>query len=155
MPYYSRKPTRIPKYDYSNNNCYFITLCTKNRNCIFGTPKQLNYFGNVVKKHILELESHYAGLCVDRFVVMPNHIHLLLSMNMGKKNPDIRYVVAMFKAGVTREIRTVAGEMEVWQRSFHDHIIRNEKSYEKIWNYIEDNPRKWEEDCFYCRQEEI
>lgn len=155
MTYYSRKPTRIPNYDYSNNNYYFITICTQDRACIFGAPDRLNQFGEIVRKHILKLESHYQGIRIDKFVIMPNHVHLIIALEMGKDNPDIRYVVAMFKSGVTREIRTIDANMNVWQRSFHDHIIRNQKSYEIIWKYIENNPQKWIEDCFYCRLDDI
>ena len=147
--YYHRKSARIPNYDYSGNNYYFITICTYHRQCIFGNPNQLNWLGQIVERHILNIPSHYEGVRIDKFVVMPNHIHLIIALENGEKNPDIRYLVALLKTGITKEIRNMKPGMEVWQRSFHDHIIRNQKSFEKIWLYIEDNPRKWEQDCFY------
>ena len=58
-------------------------------------------------------------------------------------------VIGQYKSGVSREIRKIDPEFVLWQRSFHDHIIRNQKQYEKIWMYIENNPLRWEKDCFY------
>jgi len=80
---------------------------------------------------------------------MPNHVHLILILENGEKNPDVPLIIGQFKRGVTKEIRSIFAEMEVWQRSFHDHVIRNQAGYEKIWEYIENNPLMWEKDCFY------
>ena len=90
MMYYHRKSARIPNYDYSGNNYYFITICTYHRLCIFGNPNQLNWLGQIVERHILNITSHYEGVRIDKFVVMPNHIHLIIALENGEKNPDIR-----------------------------------------------------------------
>ena len=150
MNFYSRKPTRIPGYDYSKVNYYFITICTHEKKCIFGTPSQLNQFGLIAKKHIENLEIHYESVKVDKYVVMPNHVHLILILDQQVKNQDISKIVGLLKMGITREIRSHVPDLNLWQRSFHDHVIRNQQGYEKIWSYIENNPLKWEEDCFYC-----
>ena len=152
MTYYHRKPTRIPGYDYSACNYYFLTLCTYNRRCIFGSPDNLNVFGQCAENQILQLGSHYNGLSVLKYVVMPNHIHLIIQLDNHPESPDIRQVMAQYKSGVSREIRKINPDWNVWQRSFHDHIIRNQKSFENIWNYIEGNPQCWEKDCFYVDQ---
>ena len=149
MTYYARKSTRIPNYDYSSCNYYFITICTHNRKCIFGTPEQLNDIGKTVNKHILQIEAHYQNVIVEKYVVMPNHIHIILALQEMKDSPNINQIVGQFKSGVSREIHKLIPEMEVWQRSFHDHIIRSQKSYEKIWLYIENNPVNWNKDCFF------
>ena len=149
MTVYYRKPTRIPGYDYSSPNYYFITICTYEQKCIFGKPNDLNQRGMIVREHIERLSGYYHGVRIDKFVVMPNHIHLIIVLDGNKSDPSISSIVALFKTGVTKQVREKEPGIKIWQRSFHDHIIRNQKSYERIWLYIEDNPRKWEEDCFY------
>ena len=149
MTYYSRKPNRIRNYDYSRCNYYFLTVCTHNRRCIFGGPGQLNRLGKIVEKHILQLPNYYESVFLDKYVVMPNHIHLILVLAESDNNPDISLVIGQIKRGITKEIREVQPDLDVWQRSFHDHVIRLQKSYEKIWLYIEENPQNWEKDGFY------
>lgn len=78
---------------------------------------------------------------------MPNHVHMILVVE--KKGSDLFNAIGSFKAASTRMIRALEPDLKIWQRSFYDHVIRNQKSYEKIWNYIDTNPIKWEEDCFY------
>ena len=148
MPFYSRKATRIPAYDYSSCNYYFITICTHGKKCIFGKPNALNIFGQITDKHVLQLPSYYQGVSVDKYVVMPNHVHMIIVMS-GTDNPPVTQVVGQLKTGITKEIRRNHPDMDVWQRSFHDHIIRSQTDYERIWMYIENNPIRWEEDCFY------
>ena len=145
-----RKPTRIPNYDYSLPNYYFITICTHDKKCIFGKPGEMNVFGRYAEENLLNIPIQNPEIRVDKYVIMPNHIHviLVLSENSPKNIPT---VIGQFKMSVTKRIREMKPGMEVWQRSFHDHIIRNQSGYEKIWTYIENNPQKWEEDCFYCR----
>ena len=149
MTYYARKSTRIPNYDYSSCNYYFITICTHNRKCIFGSVNQLNKLGYIVNKHILLISKHYKNVYVDKYVIMPNHIHLILVLKNGSEKPNINQIIGQFKSGVSREIHNVISDIEIWQRSFHDHIIRNQNSYEKIWLYIDSNPVNWSKDCFF------
>ena len=99
----------------------------------------------------MKIPDIYPWIRVDKYVVMPNHVHVILIADENDMQVSIANIVGQYKMSVTKLIRKSSPEKIVWQRSFHDHIIRNQKSYEKIWNYIEDNPRKWEEDCFYIR----
>ena len=147
MAYYSRKSARIPHYDYVSYNYYFVTICTHNRRCIFGSVGELSPVGQIAKEEILEISTHYSGVSVDHYVVMPNHIHMILVLQENAQNLNV--VVGQYKSGVSRRAHKLRPELSVWQRSYHDHIIRNQTSYEKIWNYIEGNPSKWMEDCFY------
>ena len=150
MTFYSRKATRIPGYDYASCNYYFLTICTHNRRCFFGKPGKLNGLGKVVEKHILKIPSHYKFVKIDKYVVMPNHIHMILIIeSQDEKKISTDQIVGQFKAGVSREIHKFYPELQLWQRSFHDTIIRNQQIYEKIWLYIEGNPQCWEKDCFY------
>ena len=89
---------------------------------------------------------------LDKFVVMPNHIHGIFEVtaeNNEKGLKDLSLILGQFKMSVTKKIRKIEPDIEVWQRSFHDHVIRSQHQYEKIWLYIDGNPLKWEEDCFY------
>ena len=76
-----RKPNRIPDYDYSTPGAYFITICTHNRNCLFGTVENLNGFGQIAAEVLLEIPKHFPHSSVDKFIVMPNHIHLLVHID--------------------------------------------------------------------------
>ena len=145
-----RKSPRICGYDYSLPNYYFITICTHSKKCIFGKPNQLNAYGSIAENCLKEIEKVFPFIVLDKYVVMPNHIHgiFVIEDETGKQN--LTTVLAQYKMSVTKKIRKIDPKIVVWQRSFHDHIIRNQASYEKIWMYIEDNPRKWDEDCFYC-----
>ena len=154
MSYYNRKSPRIPNYDYSTQNCYFITICTHNRRCILGDGYCLSKIGRIVEEHIQQISSHYQDVSVEKYVVMPNHIHMLLALNCNGRY-DTNQIIGQYKSGVSREVGKLYPNVEVWQRSFHDHVIRNQFRYEKIWHYIEDNPRKWEEDCFYMAAEQV
>ena len=152
MTFYSRKSPRIPNFDYSGDYYYFVTVCTHNRRCLFGEPECLNGWGQIARKQILQIEDHYNNVKVDQYVVMPNHIHMILVIGCGVKaenNPDLQQIMAQLKSGISREIHKSGTEITVWQRSFHDHVIRGQADYEKIWLYIQANPQMWDKDCFY------
>ena len=150
-----RKPTRIPGYDYSTDNYYFVTICTHEKKCIFGSVKELSRYGKIAAESAIQITNHYSGVRVDKFVVMPNHVHLIVVIgcdNRSEMNPGLERVIGSYKAGVTRRIRQTAPDEQIWQRSFHDHVIRNQKDYEKIWSYIDTNPMRWDKDCFYVER---
>ncbi len=154
-----RKPNRIKDYDYSQNGAYFITICSKDKkhlfwdNCVgapIGRPQhKLTEYGIIVESAIKNIPIIYPSVSVDNFVIMPNHIHLLLSIH-GNENgrpmgaPTISTVINQFKGFVSKQ----AG-FSVWQKLFYDHIVRGEQDYEEIWEYIDANPLKWENDEFY------
>lgn len=135
----------------------------------------LNQTGEIASRHIQGIKEHIAGVTVANYVVMPNHIHIILlvapptvgtryivSANrlpcmapetrtpcmaslQEKSKKTVPRAIQQFKASVSRETQ-IRG---LWQPRYHDHIIRNEQEYQKIWDYITTNPSKWEEDCFY------
>ena len=149
-----RKSPRISGYDYSKPNYYFITICTHEKKCIFGRPGNLNPYGKAAEECLLKIQEMYSWIRIDNYVVMPNHVHAIMIANEHEDEMDIAMVIGQYKMAVTKLVRRSEPEMVLWQRSFHDHIIRSQISYEKIWTYIADNPRKWEEDCFYYPMEE-
>ena len=144
-----RKSPRIPNYHYGLPNYYFITICTHEKKCLFGKPNALNQLGKVAKEYMEKIPNIYPDIKLDKYVIMPNHVHAILIISGITENKNLSTIVGQFKKAVTKKIREIHPEMMVWQRSFHDHIIRNQNGYEKIWQYIENNPIKWEEDCFY------
>lgn len=158
MEFQKRKPNRLKDYDYSRNGIYFITICTKEHRCILSkivgastarpNETQLTNIGIVVEKGIKGIEEHYKNIFVDNYVIMPNHIHLLIRI----ENPDGRAVLAptisriiqQAKGYVTKQLGT-----SIWQKLYYDHIIRDEEDYFTKWQYIENNPAKWFEDEMY------
>ena len=164
MEFPKRKLPRLKNYDYRIPGVYFITICTHDKMCLFGKvlpdgvldepQMQLSAQGQAAKSCLLAIESHYQNIKVDNWVVMPNHVHMLLRIT-EPADPvpayDISNVVGKYKAAVTRTVGNIFMHSEkIWQASFYDHIIRNEDDYKRIWQYIADNPARWTEDCFYC-----
>jgi REP element-mobilizing transposase RayT len=154
-----RKQNRLTEYDYSTPNAYFITICTQNRKRLFWAnvgaiidrPDNvpLTNLGKIVRQSIENIPAHYRAISVDHYVIMPNHIHLLLRIDTDADGrsmiaPTISTVVRHMKGIVTKQ----AG-FSLWQKGFYDHVIRNDIDYREIWNYIEGNPGKWEEDKLY------
>ena len=142
-----RKNPRLKQYDYATENYYFVTICTGEKKCIFGSLNNMNIFGKFAEEGLLLIETHFPTVKVDKFIIMPNHVHAIIILSDGKVK--LTTVVGSYKSYVTKKIHEISPDIQVWQTSFHDHVIRNQQAYEKIWNYIEYNPTKWEEDCFY------
>ena len=160
IPYPQRKPNRLPEFDYSSNHAYFVTICTQDRKNTLcrivgdGSPVPKPY-GTIAASYISAIPSKFPQVHVDHFVFMPNHIHLLLfidhSVLPGLPCPTLGNVVGWYKYQVTRQINQQYNTpgTKVFQRSYHDHVIRGDKDYLKIWEYIDTNPLRWTKDCFY------
>ncbi len=159
-----RKPIRLKDYDYSTLGAYFITICVKDRKQILSkiivgddahiVPiNQLTNIGQVCDKYINNINTIYENVSVDKYVIMPNHIHLIISlygtMRASSPTKNIENIIRSFKTMVTKEIGKA-----IWQRSYNDHIIRDEKDYQKIWEYIDTNVLRWEKDCLYTSETE-
>ena len=124
MELQKRKSPRIIGYDYSSPNHYFVTICTHEKRCIFGNPENLNTFGKIVENHVLQISEHYDGVMIDKYVVMPNHIHMIVILNESSQS-NLNQIIAQYKSGVSRDIHKKDSKVIVWQRSYHDYIIRN------------------------------
>ena len=163
MEFPRRKPNRLPNFDYSTPGAYFITICVEGKKCVLGTivgggdldaPQvSLSKMGRIVQRNI-ELSEQIPNVHVDKYVVMPNHIHLILLVDCATANGTSRSpsptnaVVPHYVSTLKRFCHKEAGE-RLFQRSYHDHVIRDEKEYLRIWEYIDNNPAHWKEDCFY------
>lgn len=148
-----RKTIRIPGYDYRTPGAYFVTICTKDRKKIFWSSdnykceEYLTEIGKIVNNEIKKISTIYETIVIDKYCIMPNHIHMIIfiySQEEIEKSPSISQIVKQFKGSITKQVG-----FKVWDKSFHDHIIRDEKGYNKIWEYIELNPLKWSIDCYY------
>ena len=158
MEYPKRKPTRLQGYDYSTNGAYFITICTHNKKLLFGNVGADSISARMVEKTFLETLNSYPNVFCHKYVVMPNHFHAIIEIIRAdmESAPTISKIVQSFKRYSTLEyIKLVKQgllppfEKQIWQRSYYDHIIRNQHDYDNIWEYIDTNPLKWENDCFY------
>ncbi|MEG1027160.1 MAG: transposase [Oscillospiraceae bacterium] len=110
--------------------------------------------GEIYKTQIDEIQRK-CNITIDKYVIMPNHIHLIIVIAREEQSPSptasIIDIVCSFKSLTTKSanIKDKMIGRKIWQRSFHDRIIRNEQEYQKIWEYIDTNPMRWEDDCFY------
>jgi REP element-mobilizing transposase RayT len=168
---YRNESTRLQNWDYRWEGAYFITFCTKNRKQYFGEvidgKMNLSSIGVIADIFWHEIKNHSKNVRLGSFVVMPDHIHGILIIekdesssgqgmlfgqgipcpnrfqNIGKNS--ISSLVGSYKAAVTKHARRLGFEFE-WQRLFYDHVIRDERAFINISNYIENNPKKWWEE---------
>ena len=157
-----RKPMRLKEYDYSTPGAYFITICTRERECILsrilvgagvldGPRVELSSCGIAVEETLRDLVWHCSHITVDRYVIMPNHIHLLLCISAGGPSGTPAPTNAVIPSLVSYLKRTINRKcgFSIWQRSYYDHVIRNEDDYRQIAEYIETNPARWGDDRFH------
>ena len=147
-----RKNPRMKSIDYSAVNYYFITICTWNKMCIFGKAGQPNELGKIAEQGLQNISDHFSGVRMDKYIVMPNHVHGIIAVE--RQGVNLAAVIGQYKSFVSREIHRIYPQLRVWQTSFHDHVIRNQKEYQQIWRYIDANVSNWGNDCFYISAEE-
>ena len=168
--YPNRKKNRLERYDYSQNGAYFITICTKNKQCILSRivgggvldapATHLLAPGAAAEDRIRQMNLTYPDVQTVKYAIMPNHIHLLIHISREENaaaagpsgtpaptNGRIPQYVSTFKRLCNRQMGA-----DLWQRSYHDRIIRNDAEYDMIWQYIDTNPHRWEQDCFYTEE---
>ena len=150
----TRKHPRLKHYDYSQTGCYHITICTKNRTPFLSrilpadSPAQratiqLTPVGIITDNYLTNIPHVYPGVVLDKYAIMPNHVHLLLFLSDSSKT-SVQTIVRSLKRMVTK-----AFGQSIWQDSFYDVVIRNDAMYRCEWEYIDSNPDKWAEDDLY------
>lgn len=159
MEFKRRKQLRLNNYDYSNNGAYFITVCTQGRRNILSRIivgegfhplpiVELTKIGIEIENTINFINDNYRNVIIEKYVIMPNHIHLILYLGYenlgGHGNPPLQKIVGQLKSFTTKKYGKI-----LWQRSYYDHIIRNDMEYAEIWSYIDSNPSKWLEDEYF------
>ncbi len=186
-----RKTLRLKNYNYSDAGSYFITICTKDREYLFGKiidgVMELNNSGIIAHKMLQGIPNMHNNIVLDQFVVMPNHLHAIIAivdqisvgnasepkikntkeienstndikiaenLNMrseinttnDRTKMEIPKIIQSYKSEVTKRIKNISGnksKSSIWQKSYYDRIIRNEKEFENIQEYIFYNPIKW------------
>ncbi|MCX5999133.1 MAG: transposase [Chloroflexi bacterium] len=158
-----RRSMRLLGLDYANAGGYFVTICTMNRMCVLGQVADgvmdLSPYGQVVLDKWRRIPSHCCTVEVDAFGIMPNHVHGIISLSHGvegrprqsrslPRSHSLGQVVAYFKYETTKVINRARGSpgRRVWQRNYHDHVIRSEADLAEIREYIVNNPMQWELD---------
>ena len=113
----------------------------------------LSAYGKIAEEQLLDLENRYPTIIIDKYVIMPNHIHIIIFIQNQSAGaspcPTLSSAICSYKSLTTRLCKQKCSTDRIFQNSFYDHIIRGEKDYQKIWDYINNNPEKWKEDCFY------
>lgn len=163
-----RQSLRLKGYDYSQSGAYFVTLCTLDRLCLFGSvvkdTVQLSNAGKMIQKIWEEMPAHYPGVEADRFIAMPNHVHGIIILK-DKKSGQARgptptknladiihayksYTTAQYRHGVLNE-EWEPFKGRLWQRNYYEHVVRSEKELEQTREYILNNPMQWMMDEYY------
>jgi len=165
-----RKKLRLENYNYSRNWFYFVTICTKNREHYFGSINDwkviLNNYWIIVEEEILKTEKLRKEIKIDKFIIMPNHIHLIIQIyniklnkipqNSPQTKNNLSNWIQWIKASITRKIRKENEDYIFWwQKSFYDIIIKNDEQLNKTREYIKNNPIKWEKDINYKKNHKI
>ena len=170
---HKRRSTRLQDYDYTQAGAYFVTICTLQRQPIFGDIDEdgemlLNTVGCIAQEEWERTAQVRANVLLDEFVVMPNHIHGIIILNgdsvgvCRRQTPTHAHfaqpisgalgtIIGQFKSLVTKRSNRLrlANGGSVWQTNFHDHIIRNDAELNRIRGYILNNPLRWADDRYH------
>ena len=170
-----RQSIRLKNYDYSKSGLYFVTICTENRECLFGDiidgKMVLNNAGNMIEKMWNKIPERFNVVKLDESQIMPNHVHgiiIIKSNNVGvsfmkpeikititksnhhmgliNQTPTLGLIIRYFKSKCTYEIHKNGFNNDLWQRNYYKHVIRREFDLNKIREYINTNPQMWERD---------
>ncbi len=159
-----RRSIRLPNYDYGTSAAYSLTCVTHQRECLFGKVVKgkmvLSVLGLIVDECWQAVAIHFESVTLDAFVVMPNHVHGIVVIESGnsgnndvadapnvavQKFPKLGQIVGYFKYQVAKRVnlRRDTTAAPVWQRNYHEHIIRNQREWDALRKYIADNPMQW------------
>ncbi|MBQ8546495.1 MAG: transposase [Clostridia bacterium] len=156
-----RKHPRLKGFNYESNGAYFLTICTQNRRNVLSkivgrglAPAEvvLTKYGEIAREQLFEIEKRFPNASVDFYVIMPNHIHIVLLIDNSagaSPRPTVMDIICAYKSLTTKACREEGFKGKLFQTSFHDHIIRNREEYEEISKYIYENPINWQDDELY------
>lgn len=162
MAFPTRKSNRLNNFDYSHNGVYFVTVCTENRLKLLsaitnGKGKiplvKLSPIGTEVEKSISYINENVHGVTIENFVIMPNHIHLIVILDLEQtRTLSLADVIGRLKSFTNKRFNQIQGIQNaiLWQRSYYDHVILDEEDYGNIWDYIDRNPVMWLEDEYFA-----
>lgn len=153
-----KKRLRLSPYNYCSNGYYFVTICTNNRECLFGNiyegKMHLNAAGKMISNTLNAIEREFLGWFVDSQIVMPNHIHAIFRLykhTINQPNPLslpelIRNIKSLTSVYYTKQVylqKWKTFDKHLWQRSYYEVIIKDKKSLNNIRKYIKNNPINW------------
>src|SRR6266849_2513281 len=164
-----RKQLRLRGYDYAFPGVYFVTICSAGKRPVFGSIRGesivLSRAGEIVRCEWVALAERFAGLVLDEFVIMPNHLHGVLAFvgqaggasrgttggssldpkGGASPSPTLFEVIGAFKSISTIKVNKLLGRrgVQLWQRSYYEHIVRTGEDLMKIQRYISENPLMW------------
>jgi len=157
-----RRSIRLSHYDYGESGAYFITFCVRNRACLLGDivdgAMVLNELGKIVAAEWLRTPALRPNVALDEFVVMPNHIHAIITLASSRRGvlhtPSEKFespaqtlgaIVRGFKSATTRLINVMRATpgTAVWQRNYYEHVVRDDSELQRIREYIVNNPVQW------------
>ena len=166
-----RKDLRLKQYDYSSAGAYFVTICVKDRirllsdiikpvgvGALDDPQIRLTPIGEIVEKYLLSSEN-IPGVKIDRYVIMPDHIHIIIFLNPNEylkrkdgssraptpTNEMLPHIISTFKRFCNKEISS-----NIFQRGYSEHIVRDREDYDARVKYIRDNPARWYYDELYA-----
>ncbi len=142
----NRKKIRLENFDYSTNGAYYVTVCTANKEWTLCEIRPAESIGmdpivtmTAIGQVVEEATKKIPG--IDKYVIMPNHVHMIIYIRDGK---DLPTTIRLWKSVIARKTGKT-----IWQNRYYDHIIRDERDYLIKWKYIDDNPAKWATDDYY------
>ncbi len=141
----------MENYDYSAGGWFFITICVAGRENLLrdidpvkvkiNNFPPLSEYGKTVDLEIQNLSKIYSDVLIDKYCIMPDHIHMIIHIAPSENTPELSRIVRQFKGAITKKIGK-----SIWQKNYYDHIIRNKNDYNETCKYIYDNPLHWEFD---------
>ena len=154
-----RKHPRLKNFDYSEPGYYFVTVHCQDYNAKLsivgrglapaGTQVRLTELGQIARKQLFELEKRYSYVRIDKYVVMPTHIHAIIELKQktagASPRPTLSDIICTYKSLTTRisnQYQHMPGR-KLFQTSFYETVLRNEQAYRECWQYIDNNPTKW------------
>ncbi len=162
-----RKEIRLKEYDYSTNGGYFVTICTKDKRHLLSTIRvgdglldipyaELTAYGQIVEQQFEIMNELYSDIKVKHYVIMPNHIHFIVEIvkhdgTSGRPSPTRSNSLISKYVGTFKRFTNKKRNFDIWQRSYYDHIIRNEADYLEKQKYIENNSARWAEDEYFIQ----
>ncbi|MHB0924140.1 MAG: transposase [Bellilinea sp.] len=150
-----RKQIRLEGYDYSQNNAYFITICSRKKQKLFWNTENptltfenellpLSNIGLIIQESIGKIPYVYPNVEIDIFTIMPNHLHMIICITENRGRATVSTIINQLKGAITKQVGH-----SIWQKSFYDRIIRNDEEYQRIRDYIYFNPANWIDDTKY------
>lgn len=151
-----RRNLRLGGFDYNQDGFYFVTVCTNFKEpflseIVYRAERPISILtpaGKAVEETIQYIHNNYDGVSIDKYCIMPNHIHLIIALGNacgGRGNPPLRDVIGRLKSFTTKRFREMqhSPHLILWQRDYYEHIIRSDEDYAEKWRYIDENPIKW------------